>query len=143
MEKQALKNVGSSLTNASALALDFFTEYYERSWTFNSVTSKEIAEKLENNSNFPFCIEMEPRCENELFKGNLRFDFFGYPNKVLGSDKKNRKWLLSFWISTYLHPLPGMGKTLKLTKLKLDKVQKDVSHKKYPHDFHVELNACL
>jgi len=143
IEKPTLKPVWSSLANVSSLALDFFTEYHERSTTFNTVTSKSLADRLEHNANFPFFIEMEPTCENVLFKGNLRFDFFGYPKKVRGSDKKSRKWLLSFWISTNLHPLPGMGKTLKLTKLKLDKVQKDVSHKKYPHDFHVELNACL
>jgi len=142
-KKPSMKDAWSSLSNVSAVALDFFTEYHERCSTFNSVTSKSIAEKLENNANFPFFIEMEPSSENELFKGNLRVDFFGYPNKVLGSDKKNRKWLVSFWISTNLHPLPGMGKSLKLTKLKLDKVQKDVNNKKYPHDFHVEINACL
>jgi len=36
-----------------------------------------------------------------------------------------------------------MGQSLTLTKFKLDKVQKDKNHRKYPKDFQVEVDACL
>lgn len=135
-------DIWSSLSDVSSLAMDFFVEYHERSVQFNSITSKSIADNQKKTLDNQFYIVMEPRRKDELFKGNLRFDFFAIPKKKLGIDK-HRKWLISFWLSTNLHPLLGIGQSLTLTKFKLDKVQKDTDHRKYPKDFQVEVNACL
>jgi len=135
--------IWGSMSDVSSLAADFFVEYPERCMQFNSITSKSIADNQKKNHDNQFFIVMEPIIKDELFKGNLRFDFYGIPKKKKGNDKKNRKCLVSFWISTNLHPLPGMGQSLTLTKFKLDKIQKDKKHRKYPKDFKFEVNACL
>merc|ERR1719184_440780 len=126
----------------SSLAMDFFTEHFERTNEFNSISSESIIKVRKKQSDTQFHLVMQPKKSWELFKGNLRVDFFGTPKKMLRSDKQKRKRLMSFWLCSNLHPLPGTAKPLILTKLELDIMQKDKNHQKYPKEFQVELNIC-
>jgi len=67
-----------------------------------------------------------------LFRGNIRIDIFCKVNK-------EKKMLMSFWLNTFLTQLPRKGELLRLDKLDIDKVQKDVEHKSFPEDFAVYL----
>jgi len=131
-----------SISIVSSLAIDFFTEHFERTNKFNTISSESIIQGRKKQSDTHFHLEMQPKKSWELFKGNLRVDFYATPKHMLRSDKKKRKRLMSFWLCSNLHPLPGTAKPLILKKFDLDIMQKDFKHQKYPEDFQVELNIC-
>lgn len=127
-----------SLSQVSSDCIGFFAENHERTVEFNSVTSKCILEKRgKDKTHNQFFIVMQPKVKADLFKGNLRLDFFGEHKKRI---ETKRKWLSSSWICSNLHPLPGEHNFLTLTKFELDKIQKDKDHSKYPEDFRIELS---
>jgi len=142
LTEQMNENELPSMNAVSSIAIDFFTEHYERTNEFNSISSESIIKGRKKQSDTQFHLVMQPKKSWELFRGNLRVDFFGTPKKMLRSDKKKRKRLMSFWLCSNLHPLPGATKPLILTKFELDILQKDKNNQKYPKEFQVELNIC-
>jgi hypothetical protein len=134
-------NALPSMATMSYVTMEFFKEHFERTVKFNSISTKSIKNGREKNSHNLFHLVMEPTNDHELFKGNLRLDFFGIPKKKLRSDKK-RKQLLGLWLCCNLQPLAGTDKPLILTKFEIDKMQKDIKNQKFPKDFQVELNLC-